>query len=82
MSSDQDSPDEGDRASYYRRFWDIPYMFPGFRLADHSYIAMYGVRRLAVYGVQKVGSVLWRGLPLRLLLPPGMKMEATGPCCG
>jgi len=50
----EDSP-EAWRTSYYYRFWGIPHAARGFRMADHSLIAL--------YGVQQTRSFLWSGIP-------------------
>ena len=51
----EDSP-EAWRTSYYYRFWDIPHASTRFRIADHSYIAL--------YGPQQARSFLWSGVPV------------------
>jgi hypothetical protein len=51
----EDSPEVW-RTSYYYEFWDIAHASPGFRIADHSLIAL--------YGVQQSRSWLWSGIPI------------------
>jgi hypothetical protein len=46
--------EESWRTSYYYEFWDIPHISPGFRMADHSLIALYGVK--------ETRSFLWSGI--------------------
>ena len=51
----EDSP-EAWRTSYYYRFWEIPHASTRFRIADHSFIAL--------YGPQQTRNFLWNGVPL------------------